>query len=104
MGGGCLKRSFFEEATVALKSMTRAMWAHYIGIDPESFTPQLPGSKVTKKDIYQCDPNELARGIKVEQEHTTSKLLALEVAIAHCKESSTYYRDLEKMESKEKGK
>jgi hypothetical protein len=44
------------------------------------------------------DPKELARGIKVEMEHTSSKSVAREIALDHLHEDSKYYTHLSKVE------
>lgn len=41
---------------------------------------------------------QLARGTKVEREHTTSKRVAREIAMDHLTEDPHYYRKLAKME------
>jgi hypothetical protein len=51
--------------------------------------PRLP--KVTSK-------KELAKGVKVEHEHTNSRHVAECIARAHLAECPDYYRRLEKME------
>jgi hypothetical protein len=45
-----------------------------------------------------ADPDELAKGIKIESEHTVNKALAKEIALDHLAEMSDYYTKLEAME------
>lgn len=49
----------------------------------------------TEKDF---DPKSLARGAKVESEHTSDKKLRREIAMDHLTEDPHYYEKLEKME------
>jgi hypothetical protein len=44
----------------------------------------------------------LRKGIEVEFEHNSDIVGAARIALEHLMESTTYYEDLEKMESKEK--
>lgn len=56
---------------------------------------------VGEHDFYpnkKFDPSELKKGIKVELEHTKSKLIATLIAKDHLSELSDYYTRLEKME------
>jgi hypothetical protein len=46
------------------------------------------------------DKRQLAIGIKIEMEHTTSKRVAKAIAKDHLFESPNYYRELVKMEKK----
>lgn len=54
----------------------------------------------TKDD---ADPKELAMGIKIEMEHTNSKLIAERIALDHLAEFGDYYTRLHKMESEAEG-
>lgn len=44
------------------------------------------------------DPDQLAKGVKVELEHTNKPEIALEIAMAHLLERDDYYEMLEKLE------
>lgn len=55
-------------------------------------------------DDSHIDPEELALGIKIEKEHTSSKLIARLIALDHLNEIPNYYTKLEKMEHDAKGK
>jgi Protein of unknown function (DUF5661) len=43
---------------------------------------------------------QLLKGIKVELEHTTHKVIARRIALGHLKEDPKYYTKLAKMENK----
>jgi hypothetical protein len=49
-------------------------------------------------DSVEYDPEELAKGIKVEMEHTTDKATAEIIAKQHIAENERYYSDLEKID------
>lgn len=65
---------------------------------------QLPGG-VDAKDIdaflSRFEPDEVAKGIKVEMEHTDDPQLAKEIASDHLDEDPHYYTKLVNMEKKE---
>lgn len=69
-------------------------------IDINDFKPELEGSTVKKEDIVKHELENLVKGIKVEREHTSNNMIALEVALAHLNEGEEYYNELEKMEKK----
>ena len=50
-------------------------------------------------DSSKFDKNEIAKGIKVEREHTKSNLVARLIALDHLSELPDYYTRLEKMEN-----
>lgn len=68
------------------------------GIDIKNFKGRLKGGKADGKDITKYDLNQLLMGIKVEQEHTTDKMTALEISTDHLEEIPDYYTRLHKME------
>ncbi len=68
------------------------------GIDIKNFKGKLRGGRADGKDITDFDLQELLMGIKVEQEHTTDKMTALEISTDHLEEIPDYYTRLEKME------
>ncbi len=47
-----------------------------------------------KKQEHQCNPVELAMGIKVEMEHTDDRKKAAKIAMDHLKENPSYYSQL----------
>jgi hypothetical protein len=61
---------------------------------------KVPGGRADKKDPKDFDPKQLAKGKKVEMEHTDNPDLALEIAMDHLTEDPKYYDYLEEMESK----
>jgi hypothetical protein len=70
------------------------------GIDIKDFKDSMKGGRADGKAITKYDLNELLMGIKVEQEHTTSKMRALEIATDHLEEFGDYYTRLLEMEDK----
>jgi hypothetical protein len=64
-----------------------------------AYTPNLTG-KADKKQFTEQDanPSELAKGIKVEKEHTSDGALAKKIALDHLSEIPDYYTRLDKME------
>lgn len=55
-----------------------------------------------KKQVSEesVDPAELMKGIKVEHEHTSSDIMAKEIALDHLTEDAQYYEHLDDMENK----
>lgn len=80
----------FEEYRQAIKK------AH--GIDIRNFRDSLKGGKADGQPVTKYPLDQLIMGIKVEQEHTTSKSRALEISMDHLEEFPDYYTRLEKME------
>ncbi|MBA4394421.1 MAG: hypothetical protein C0407_12790 [Desulfobacca sp.] len=80
----------FEEYRGALKKA--------YGIDIKNFKDSMKGGRADGKEITKYDLKQLIMGIKVEQEHTTNKLRALEISIDHLEEFPDYYTRLNKME------
>lgn len=85
--------------------------ANKLQIDPHEFeeviyellTGLLKGvGKHKDVPIDKYDPKEIKMGIEVEQEHTDSKAIALQIAKDHLAELPDYYTRLAKME--EEGK
>jgi Protein of unknown function (DUF5661) len=68
------------------------------GIDIKEFKDQLKGGKADGKDITKYDLKQILMGIKVEQEHTTNKMIALEITLDHLEEIPDYYTRLQEME------
>ena len=68
------------------------------GVDIKDFKDSMKGGRADGKAITNYDLNELLMGIKVEQEHTTSRMRALEIATDHLEEFGDYYTRLLKME------
>ncbi len=68
------------------------------GIDIKEFKDQLKGGKADGKDITKYDLKQILMGIKIEQEHTTNKMIALEITMDHLEEIPDYYTRLIEME------
>ena len=62
----------------------------------------LPGGLADNKKPSDFDQKALAKGTKVESEHTSIPAVAQEIAMDHLTEDKDYYDKLEKMESEEK--
>jgi len=69
-------------------------------IDIDDFKATMEGSTVKKEDIAKYPLSDLIKGIEVEVEHTSDKMVALEVALTHLNEAENYYTELKKMEKK----
>lgn len=89
-GQGADKPDKFEGYRAAIKKD--------YGIDIKEFKEQLKGGKADGKTITKYDLGQLLMGIKVEQEHTTNKMIALEIAMDHLEEIPDYYTRLQEME------
>ncbi len=68
------------------------------GIDIKNFSDTLKGGRADAKEITKYNLTQLLMGIKVESEHTTNKMIALEVTMDHLEEFPYYYTRLDKME------
>jgi hypothetical protein len=62
---------------------------------------KVPGGLADKKCPGDFDSDQLAKGTKVEFEHTDDKELAQEIAMDHLEEDPVYYDKLARMESGE---
>lgn len=54
----------------------------------------IPGGLADKKQPDDFDPAELAKGIKIELEHTDDRDVAREIAMDHLTEDPHYYSKL----------
>lgn len=70
------------------------------GADIDRFKDRLPGGYADGKDITRYDLDQLILGIKIELEHTSNRLIALEIATDHLEEIPDYYTRLEEMEER----
>jgi hypothetical protein len=61
---------------------------------------KIPGGLADKVKGKRFDPKQLAKGIKVEMEHTNDKSIACEIAKDHLMEDPKYYDHLIEMEKK----
>ncbi|MBP7603249.1 MAG: hypothetical protein KBA15_04945 [Spirochaetes bacterium] len=66
----------------------------------DRFKDRLPGGYADGKDITRYDLDQLILGIKIELEHTSNRLIALEIAADHLEEIPDYYTRLEEMEER----
>lgn len=57
----------------------------------EIFKDKLPGGIGDKLKPNDVDQEQLAKGIKIEMEHTNDPKLAMEIALDHLKEDPEYY-------------
>ena len=55
---------------------------------------KIHGGRADKANSKDFDQTELAKGIKVEREHTNSDALAKEIAMDHLTEDPHYYTKL----------
>jgi hypothetical protein len=68
------------------------------GIDIKDYKDQLKGGKSDGKDITKYDLKQILMGIKIEQEHTSNKIIALEITMDHLEKFPDYYTRLQDME------
>jgi len=61
---------------------------------------EIPGGFADKKKPKDYSADQLAKGIKVEMEHTNDPEKAKEIAMDHLEEFPTYYTALDEMEKK----
>jgi hypothetical protein len=61
---------------------------------------EITGGLADKKKPKDFDPKAIAKGIKVEMEHTNDKHIAQEITMDHLTENPHYYDYLEDMEDK----
>jgi hypothetical protein len=66
----------------------------------KKFKQQLAGGLADKCNPEDFNPKALAKGIKVELEHTDDKDLAKEITMDHLTEDPNYYDKLEKVEAR----
>lgn len=57
---------------------------------------EIPGGLSEGKSPKDFDPEQLAMGVKVEMEHTNSRVVAREIACDHLTEDPSYYTKLKK--------
>jgi len=78
-------------------------WAYVTGIYKKMkggkvAEEKIPGGLSKGKKPTDFDQGQLAKGVKVEMEHTTDPDLAQEIAMDHLTEDPKYYQKLEKVE------
>jgi len=64
----------------------------------EAKQDKIPGGLADKSSPEEFDPAALAKGIRVEMEHTSDPNIAKEIAIDHLKEDPKYYDKLATIE------
>jgi hypothetical protein len=74
-----------------------------ISQEKEVVGDELEGGLADDKTAAEFDPEQIAKGIKVEMEHTKDPMVALEIAMDHLTEISDYYDRLEQMEADAEG-
>jgi hypothetical protein len=67
-------------------------------IDIKDFKDQPKGGKSDGKDLTKYDLKQILMGIKIEQEHVSNKMIALEITTDHLEEIPDYYTRLQDME------
>ena len=90
-----------EEYAYVLAGMSKGAAS---GEKPDTNKDMISGGKADKKSPSDFSPKSLAKGSKVEMEHTDSKALAKEITRDHLTEFPDYYEALDKMEKKLKEK
>jgi len=70
----------------------------YAVLPKQAREDKVPGGIGDKKKPSDFDPKQIAKGKKVEMEHTNDPALAEEIAVDHLTEDPAYYDKLEKIE------
>ena len=84
-----------------LEHISKQIRAAGMAAEQKESIETLPGGLGDGKEDEAFDPAELAKGIKVEMEHTQDANQAKEIAKDHLTEDPAYYQKLEKMEKEE---
>jgi hypothetical protein len=103
---GKIKTVVNRTGAAEFKNYQKAIKEKY-QIDIADFKDSLKGGLADGKPVTKYDLKQLLMGIKVEQEHTSDKLKALEISTDHLEEIPDYYTRLDAMEDqfeKETGK
>ena len=85
------------ESASAKKSLRRQVMAERVAARALQ-ADKLPGGLADEKTPEDFDAKQLAKGLKVEMEHTDDRAVAREVAMDHLTEDSKYYDKLETIE------
>ncbi|MBI4525590.1 MAG: hypothetical protein HY695_17465 [Deltaproteobacteria bacterium] len=80
----------FEDYRKAIKDQFR--------VDVKTFKDRFKGGMADKKTITDYDLEQLLAGIKVEMEHTTNGVVALELAMDHLQRIPDYYSRVSRLE------
>ena len=97
MLGSALANAQAPDKSAKFETYRTAIKKDY-GIDIKDFKDQLKGGRSDGKDITKYDVKQILLGIKIEQEHTTNKMIALEITMDHLEEIPDYYTRLIEME------
>jgi hypothetical protein len=84
-----------------LEHISKQIRAAGMAAEQKESIETLPGGESDGMGDDAFDPAELAKGIKVEMEHTQDANQAKEIAKDHLTEDPEYYQKLEKMEKEE---
>jgi hypothetical protein len=82
-----------------LKIETDELESYIYGLAQAAITEKIPGGLADGKNPADFDPQAIAKGIKVELEHTDDKDVAREISMDHLTEDPKYYDKLERMEA-----
>ena len=102
-----LLREFLDHIKASFMSAQREAVEMVDAVDPDRLklasmyqADKIPGGVGDKAKPSDVDPKQLAKGVKVEMEHTDDKALAREIALDHLSESGNadYYDRLETIE------
>ena len=80
----------------------RAAIQKEFGLDAKNFKDSLRGGRADGKNLTKYDLQQLLLGIKVELEHTSDKMIALEIATDHLEDIPDYYTRLLNMRKEAK--
>ena len=80
----------------------RAAIQKEFGLDAKNFKDSLKGGRADGKDLTKYDLQQLLLGIKIELEHTSDKMIALEIATDHLEDIPDYYTRLFNMRKETK--
>jgi hypothetical protein len=86
---------FGKTARVTARDIRLARAVHRVA---EAWTDKIPGGLADKKKPSDFDAGQLAKGVKVELEHTDDREKAREIAMDHLTEDPKYYDKLETIE------
>ena len=95
-----IKKTVFDKTykKLAAQYLARNRQDHYRAA--RGAKDKVPGGLADKKKPSDFDAKALAKGVKVEMEHTDDPALAREIAMDHLTEHADYYDALEVMEKK----
>jgi hypothetical protein len=80
----------------------RAAIQKEFGLDAKNFKDSLKGGRADGKDLTKYDLQQLLLGIKIELEHTSDKMIALEITTDHLEDIPDYYTRLLNMRKEAK--